>query len=116
MKLLPIITIFAATGWIGWSIERGLRQRSYARAWNAAATLLGITGLALGIWFVTRERFISPEVRVFGFPFHLGASEFIDGRWLGGASKFALFAFLGDIALGIGICLLPLRIAQFIFE
>jgi hypothetical protein len=79
--------------------------------------VLGIGGLALGVWLLTREHLASPTVRLTGYPFAVGGYEFIGGRWLGSlVSHFFLFATVADIAAGVGICLLPLRIAQFIFE
>ena len=72
---------------------------------------------ALGVWLLTREYLVSPTVRIVGYPFGVGGYEFIGGRWLGGlVSPFVLLAFIADIAAGVGICLLPLRVAQFIFE
>ena|SRR5438552_2346581 len=117
MTLLGIIAVLAATGWVGWSIERRFRQRAYPTLWKVAAGILGLGGIALGVWLLTREYLVSPTVRLAGYPFPVGGYEFIGGRWLGGlVSRFVLLAFIADIAAGIGICLLPLRIAQFIFE
>jgi hypothetical protein len=117
MTLLGIIAVLAATGWIGWSIERRFRQRTYPVWWRVAAVLLGVGGIALGVWLLTRAYQVSPTVRLVGYPFPVGGSEFIGGRWLAGlVSPFVLLPFIADIAAGVGICLLPLRIAQFIFE
>ena len=117
MTLLGIITVLAATGWLAWSIERRLQRRPFPTVWRVTAVVLSIAGLALGIWLLTREYLVSPTVRLTGYPFAVGGSEFIQGRWLGGlVSRFVLLAFLADIAAGVGICLLPLRIAQLIFE
>jgi len=117
MKLFGIISVLAATGWLAWSVGRRLRQRPFPMTWRVAAVVLIITGLSLGVWLITREHHVSPTVRLAGYPFAVGGYEFIEGRWLGGlVSQFVLLAFLADIAAGVGICLLPLRIAQFIFE
>lgn len=117
MTLLGIITVLAATGWLAWSVERRLRQLPFPMTWRVAAVTLTIAGVALGVWLLTREYLVSPTVRLAGYPFAVGGYEFIEGRWLGGlVSRFVLLAFLADIAAGVGICLLPLRIAQFIFE
>ena len=117
MKLFGIISVLAATGWLAWSVERRLRQRPFPMTWRVAAVVLIITGLSLGVWLITREHHVSPTVRLAGYPFAVAGYEFIEGRWLGGlVSRFVLLAFLADIAAGVGICLLPLRIAQFIFE
>jgi hypothetical protein len=117
MTLLGIIAVLAATGWIGWSIERRFQRHTYPTAWKVAAGVLGLCGVALGIWLLTREYFVSPTVRLAGYPFPIGGYEIIGGRWSGGlASPYAPLVLIADIAAGVGICLLPLRIAQFIFE
>lgn len=117
MTLLGITAVIAAAAWLVWSIKRCFRRRLYSSPWRLAVVVLGIAGMALGAWLVTRENLVSPTVRVVGYPFGVGGYELINGRWLGGlVSRFGLLPLIADIAAGIGICLLPLRVALFIFE
>ena len=117
MRLLGIVAVLATTGWLGWSIERRFRLWVYPPAWKVAAAVLGMVGIGLGIKLLTHEYLVSPTVRLAGYPFAVGGYELIDGRWLGSlVSRFVLLAFVADLAAGVGICLLPLRIAQLIFE
>lgn len=115
--LLALIAVLGASGWVAFTTFRRFARQEYPLPWRVASVVLSVTGIGLGYWFLTREYHTSPTVRAIGYPFPVGAAELIDGRWLGGlVSRFLILAFAADIAAGIGICLLPLRIGQIIFE
>ena len=117
MTFLGIVAVLAASGWILVRVSRRFERRMYPAIWKIAALLLLIGGSLFGVWLLTRRYSVSETVRVVGYPFAIGGSEFIEGRWLGGlASPFGLLPCAADISFGIVIFLLPLWIAQLIFE
>lgn len=117
MTFLGIIAVIAAAVGLGWSIERRFQARTYPLAWKVAVGVLGVVGLGFGIWLLTREYLASPTLRLTGYPFAVAGCDLFDGRWVcGRVSSYAPLVLVADMAAGVGICLLPLRMAQFFYE
>ena len=85
--------------------------------WRIARVCFLIGGLALSAYLVTLQYQATPTVRLIGFPLPVGGAELIKGKWMGGlVSPSVAVAIVGDVVIGLAVSLLPIRIAQFLFD
>ena len=117
MYLLSMLTTLALCGWVIVSTCRKLSDMRLQPAWFIAALCFALAGVALGFWFVSITYLASPMSKVYGWPFGIAGADFVGGRWLtGGIGRYMPLPFITDIALGLALCLLPLRIFCFVRE
>lgn len=120
MGFIVILPIAALAGWSIFAIFRWLRRANFGAKWWQAFGILGLAGLALGIWFGFFMHYQVAKVKLEGFPIPYGISnqESPDGPWRKGDMPPSVHvgAVVTDFLSGIALCLAPIAIAAFFKE
>jgi len=86
-------------------------RRGFGRAWRVWFIVVIIAGIALAFGLMNIRYLESPTSRAYGVPFVIAGGDLMDGRWAdGGVGVHMPLPFLGDIAFGVAICMIPLTI------
>ncbi|HWF18104.1 MAG TPA: hypothetical protein VG754_02510, partial [Verrucomicrobiae bacterium] len=105
-------SIFAIFGW--------LRRGGFGQKWWRAYVILGLIGLALGIWFAFFLDYKVSNNHLEGFPIPVGIStrEKPDAPWKKSDMPVAirLGGTVTDLLSGIALCLAPIAVAAFFHE
>jgi hypothetical protein len=104
------MSISALFGWLvlalgicaGRFLQRGFREKRFGRAWLFIELGVLIVGISLGVAAVTHIRYLTPDIRLLGFPFL--AAEFQrarSGGWVDFVGIQTYIATLGNFAVGL---------------
>jgi len=97
--------------WLVESTYRRLARGVFGRPWRVWFFLLAIAGIALAFGLMNVRYLRSPTARVYGVPFVIAGGGFTDGRWVDdGVGLYMPLPFLGDLAFGVAVCMIPLSV------
>lgn len=120
MGFFVIIPLAALAIWSIMKIFLRIRRARYGPEWRKAFALLGLAGIALGVWFGFFIRYQIANTRLEGFPIPVGISsrERPDAPWVKAAMPALVRAagIMTNLLAGIALCLVPIAVAAFFKE
>jgi len=120
MGFIIIIPIAALAGWGIFSIARWLRRGNFDAQWHRTFAVLGLVGVALGIWFAFFFVYTVGNYRLKGFPIPAGIEirEKPETPWRASdmPQPVRIGAMVTNLLSGVALCLAPMSLAMFIKE
>ncbi|MDB6022127.1 MAG: hypothetical protein JWQ04_1984 [Pedosphaera sp.] len=120
MGFIVIIPFAALAGWAIFAIFRWLRRGGFGPKWWRAFAILGLAGIAVGIWFAFFIQYKVANTHLEGFPIPVGIATRQKPGEPWNKSEMPLPIRIGgmitNLLSGVALCLAPIAVAAFVEE